>query len=99
MQKIIQDKRHGDPIKVLDMCCGKGGDLLKWKKANITHLIAADIAGTSVEQCQIRYKDLTSNRSGDSGFAPVFKAEFLTADCTKVFDQTLLVLIKRKDCE
>ncbi|XP_043474027.1 mRNA cap guanine-N7 methyltransferase isoform X2 [Leptopilina heterotoma] len=84
MQKIIQEKRVGDPIKVLDMCCGKGGDLLKWKKANITHLIAADIASVSVEQCQSRYNDLTSNRSRDSGFAPVFRAEFITADCTKV---------------
>lgn len=85
MQKVMQDKRLGDPIKVLDMCCGKGGDLLKWKKANITHLVAADIASVSVEQCQSRYNDLGSNRSRDSGFAPVFRAEFITADCTKVF--------------
>ncbi len=28
-------------IRVLDMCCGKGGDLLKWKKGEIDHLICA----------------------------------------------------------
>ena len=26
---------------VLDLCCGKGGDLLKWKEGSITHLVCA----------------------------------------------------------
>ncbi|XP_015608861.1 mRNA cap guanine-N7 methyltransferase isoform X2 [Cephus cinctus] len=82
--KVRQDKSHGAPLKVLDMCCGKGGDLLKWRKANITHLICADIAELSVEQCQTRYNDLVGRNTSDRGFAPVFTAEFITADCTKV---------------
>lgn len=84
LEKAKQGKGHGAPFKVLDMCCGKGGDLLKWKKANITHLICADIADVSVEQCQSRYNDLLNRNSNNTGFAPVFTAEFITADCTKV---------------
>lgn len=69
------------------MCCGKGGDLLKWKKANISHLICADIAQVSLEQCQQRYNDMVNKKgSKDKGFAPIFSAEFITADCTKVED-------------
>ncbi|XP_043284732.1 mRNA cap guanine-N7 methyltransferase [Venturia canescens] len=82
--KVRQDNSHGAPIRVLDMCCGKGGDLFKWRKGNISHLICADIAGVSVEQCQARYNDMISRSKNERGFAPVFTAEFLTQDCTKV---------------
>ncbi|KAJ9596553.1 hypothetical protein L9F63_012425, partial [Diploptera punctata] len=84
LTKIRQNKSHGAPIRVLDMCCGKGGDLLKWRRANITHVICADIAEVSVEQCQNRYNDLQNRSRNERGFAPVFTAEFISADCTKV---------------
>ncbi|XP_018392844.1 PREDICTED: mRNA cap guanine-N7 methyltransferase [Cyphomyrmex costatus] len=83
--KVRQGKSFGTSLKVLDMCCGKGGDLFKWKKANISHLICADIAQVSLEQCQQRYNDMVNKKgSKDRGFAPIFSAEFITADCTKV---------------
>ncbi|KAJ4442161.1 hypothetical protein ANN_12027, partial [Periplaneta americana] len=84
LSKIWQGKQHGAPVRVLDMCCGKGGDLLKWRRGNITHLVCADIAEVSVEQCQTRYNELQNRSRNDRGFAPVFTAEFLSADCTKV---------------
>ncbi|EFN69462.1 mRNA cap guanine-N7 methyltransferase [Camponotus floridanus] len=83
--KLKQGKSFGASLRVLDMCCGKGGDLLKWKKANISHLICTDIAQVSLEQCQQRYSDMVNRKgSKDRGFAPIFTAEFITADCTKV---------------
>jgi mRNA (guanine-N7-)-methyltransferase len=39
---------------VLDLCCGKGGDLMKWKNANIQYLMALDIADLSVRQAEKR---------------------------------------------
>lgn len=81
MDKIKQNKSYNEPIRVLDMCCGKGGDLLKWGKANIAHLICADIAEVSVEQCQTRYKEHISNKRR---CPRPFSAEFLAYDCTKV---------------
>lgn len=44
LTKVKQSTRLGDPLRVLDMCCGKGGDLLKWENSSITHLICTDIA-------------------------------------------------------
>ena len=67
---------------VLDLCCGKGGDLLKWKEGGIEYLVCADISSVSVDQCQERYK---SRKMVDprSGVLP-FQAEFIVADCCEV---------------
>lgn len=36
-----QQVGHKAPISVLDLASGKGGDMLKWKKGDISHLIFA----------------------------------------------------------
>lgn len=89
--KMKQSNRHKTMVKVLDMCCGKGGDLLKWKKAGISHLICADVAEVSLEQCRDRYNDVLRKNSRDRTFSPLFTAEFVTADCTKVKDTHVFV--------
>lgn len=83
MSQIKDQKRMGDALRVLDMCCGKGGDLLKWEKAAISHLICTDIAEVSVEQCQRRYQDILQ-RAEKSKFANKFTAEFFACDSTLV---------------
>ncbi|XP_078047084.1 RNA guanine-7 methyltransferase [Augochlora pura] len=77
-------KVHGSSSRVLDICCGKGGDLMKWSKANVTHVVCADLAESSIEQCQQRYNDILNRSSNVRGFDPIFTAEFIAADCTKV---------------
>ncbi|KAK7084485.1 hypothetical protein SK128_013501 [Halocaridina rubra] len=73
--ELIRDRQVDDyPIIVLDLGCGKGGDLRKWQKGNIRHLVCADIAETSLQQCKERYETTRNIR---------FSAEFIVADCTK----------------
>ncbi|EDW02837.1 mRNA cap guanine-N7 methyltransferase [Drosophila grimshawi] len=83
MALIKNQKRVGDALRVLDMCCGKGGDLLKWDKALISHLICTDIADVSVEQCQRRYQDILQ-RAEKSKYGHKFTAEFFACDSTMV---------------
>ncbi|XP_050537483.1 mRNA cap guanine-N7 methyltransferase [Daktulosphaira vitifoliae] len=65
---------------VLDLACGKGGDLNKWRNMNgIKNLVAADISNGSITNCKSRYEDM-KRRSKDS----LFKAKFIVADCTRV---------------
>jgi len=66
-----------DNLTVLDMCCGKGGDIQKWLKSrSVGHVVFIDLAETSVAQCKDRYSNLHRNQR-------IFSAEFATADCTK----------------
>ncbi|CAG5114777.1 unnamed protein product, partial [Candidula unifasciata] len=65
-------------ISVLDLCSGKGGDLLKWKKGRIAHVVCADIAATSVEQSEARHKQNVERERNR-----IYTAEFIAADCTK----------------
>uniref|UniRef100_A0A8C6HK73 mRNA cap guanine-N(7) methyltransferase n=1 Tax=Mus spicilegus TaxID=10103 RepID=A0A8C6HK73_MUSSI len=77
LEKVRQRKTRD--ITVLDLGCGKGGDLLKWRKGRISRLVCADIADISMKQCQQRYEDMRCRRDNEH----IFSAEFITADCSK----------------
>ncbi|XP_055338133.1 mRNA cap guanine-N7 methyltransferase-like [Paramacrobiotus metropolitanus] len=66
-------------IAVLDLCCGKGGDLKKWQIGRINYLVCADMAGTSVDQCRERYEEMHRNPRNRWKF----DAEFVVADCAQ----------------
>ncbi|KAG8684060.1 mRNA cap guanine-N7 methyltransferase, partial [Ceratobasidium sp. 395] len=59
--------------KVLDLGCGKGGDLRKWAKANIKEYVGLDIADVSISQARDRYMELPPSQR--------FDAEFHAFDC------------------
>ncbi|XP_073487389.1 mRNA cap guanine-N(7) methyltransferase isoform X2 [Aquarana catesbeiana] len=79
-------ERKNRNIAVLDLGCGKGGDLLKWRKGRIDHLVCTDIAEVSVQQCEQRYVDMKERARHEQ----VFEAEFVTADSTKELLSTKL---------
>ena len=56
-------------------------------QGNIRHLICADIAGTSVQQCKERY-EFSKNKNRSQKFS----AEFIVADCTKVGFKLLIFI-------
>ncbi|KAH9999001.1 mRNA capping enzyme-domain-containing protein [Russula vinacea] len=58
---------------VLELGCGKGGDLNKWSKARIKEYIAFDIAALSVDQARARWDSLPR--------ASRFDATFTALDC------------------
>lgn len=74
---IAKYTRKGN--SVLDLCCGKGGDLNKWNNQRIKYLLGLDIAENSIEHAKERF-----NKQGKK----FFKAEFHKCDCftSKVLD-------------
>lgn len=70
--------RTGEPLRVLDLGCGKGGDLPKYIRNNqIGLVVGADIADVSIEQCKERFKKAVIPHSRR------FRGEFFVADLTR----------------
>ncbi|CAK9857333.1 unnamed protein product [Sphagnum jensenii] len=67
---------------VLDLACGKGGDLIKWDKASIGYYVGIDIADGSIEDARNRYNGETDHARGRRGHK--FRARLLCADCFEV---------------
>lgn len=81
---------HGDQdsrIRVLDMGCGKGGDLLKWKCApqDVELYVGVDTADVSIYHARERYdsmlRETRRRRGGGRRDKPIFDAEFHVMDC------------------
>ncbi|KAL1505441.1 hypothetical protein ABEB36_005010 [Hypothenemus hampei] len=87
LQKTKDLKKQYNPvIRVHDMACGKGGDLSKWKKHNISHLICSDIAEVSLEHCKQRYDDMKRKSRNDRGWNTTnfFSLELIHGDAGQV---------------
>lgn len=87
IQKFSVPENPVPKLKVLDMACGKGGDLGKWRKApQVPALyVGCDIASKSIEQAQDRYNEDTS-RGARYQRGPQMHAEFYVHD---TFGKTL----------
>ncbi|RXW15875.1 hypothetical protein EST38_g9977 [Candolleomyces aberdarensis] len=74
-------RRGGGRGKVLDMGCGKGGDLVKWSKARIKELLCVEFAAVSVEQARSRYQSMDPS-SFEASFASL---DYYTEPLAKAF--------------
>ncbi|ODV94677.1 hypothetical protein PACTADRAFT_50539 [Pachysolen tannophilus NRRL Y-2460] len=60
---------------VIDLGCGKGGDLQKWALANVSTYIGLDISSDSITEAIRRYKTISTRNQAN------FQSFFITADC------------------
>ena len=83
-------RSSGKELLVLDIGCGKGGDLNKWQQApqSIQLYVGLDPADVSIEQARDRYRNLASRggRGGRGGHgrgrpSRLFDARFHVKDC------------------
>ncbi|KAI9186352.1 hypothetical protein LWI28_016474 [Acer negundo] len=72
--------RRGDAV--LDLACGKGGDLIKWDKAKIGYYVGIDIAEGSIEDCRTRYNGDADHHQRRKKFS--FPARLICGDCFEV---------------
>ena len=73
----------GNRLRVLDLGCGKGGDLGKWQQAPqpVELLVGIDPAEVSVEQARERYMQMRGRGGrGGRGSSRIFDAEFYAQD-------------------
>jgi mRNA (guanine-N7-)-methyltransferase len=60
--------------KVLDIGCGKGGDLMKWQQQRIELYVGIDPADVSIQQARERYRGMQRRNRN------LFHAEFIARD-------------------
>lgn len=75
-----------EPLRILDLGCGKGGDLPKFlRNRNVGLVVGVDIADVSIEQCKERFRSMSKQ------FGQHLKGEFFVADLTRVDIQKKLL--------
>jgi 2-polyprenyl-3-methyl-5-hydroxy-6-metoxy-1,4-benzoquinol methylase len=80
-------------LSVLDLCCGKGGDIPgKWLKAKPAHYVGVDLSAMSVAEARQRYQDSVVN--GRRQANETFPAIFIVADCGDQNNQLTDILAK-----
>lgn len=57
----LNDKTYSS-LTLLDMCCGRGGDLFKWDSLSISRVYALDSDQKSIEEAIKRYKEYRRRR-------------------------------------
>ncbi|KAJ4293736.1 mRNA cap guanine-N7 methyltransferase [Collariella sp. IMI 366227] len=103
IQKFSPDEDHtpgalergissGNKLLVLDIGCGKGGDLFKWQQApqTVDLYVGLDPADISIEQARERYRSMANRGGGGRGGRGghhrrppprIFDARFHVKDC------------------
>jgi len=66
---------------VLDLCAGKGGDLLKWRSIGIAEVHFFDCAIALVRLAVDRYNKMVSDWESDRHKRTLYSANFYAADC------------------
>lgn len=82
-------------IKVLDLGCGKGGDLKKFLNVGINSYFGIDIAENSIEEAKRRYDEMMTKYFGTNYKTLLYKYENNYEnngiDCMQLFDADFLV--------
>lgn len=68
---IINMAKPTSSITLLDMCCGRGGDIFKWDSLNLNRVYALDSDKKSIEEAIKRYKE--------------YRRHFVSKDTTKPY--------------
>lgn len=69
VKAVLMDRFVQTGDQVMDLACGKGGDLQKWRERRVKSVTAIDIAEGSIEDARRRLSEM-----GDVAFAVDFHA-------------------------
>jgi len=65
----------GGAPRLLDLACGRGGDLHKWTAAGVEYVRGVDLSPGEIEEARRRYGETRAEIEGRGGVAPVVEFE------------------------
>ena len=88
-----EEGREEDLLKVLDIGCGKGGDLGKWAQApqSVGYYVGIDPAEISVDQARDRYMQMRPDGSGGSSRGRGGRGGHQGVRNKRIFDAAFLI--------
>ena len=86
LKYVLIDLHTKPGCSVLDLCCGKGGDLHKWLMVGCTQYVGCDIADRSVTTAMERFNEMLGK--GPTTFRPkLFVGDMFNVRLSKFCDQ------------
>lgn len=83
---LIEAYLPGRGKSVLDLCCGKGGDLRKFLRNKVRAVVGIDISPESIEECNRRYDELRESFLGHFYVGDICKADISNIIGKQKFD-------------
>ncbi|KAK9813088.1 hypothetical protein WJX72_008788 [[Myrmecia] bisecta] len=62
IKKLLINRFAGGKDSLLDLACGRGGDIWKWINAGIRYVKGVDLAPKEIEEAQIRFEEARRQR-------------------------------------
>ena len=73
-RELINAFAGGAP-RLLDLACGRGGDLHKWTAAGVEYVMAVDLSPGEIQEAARRYQETKAEVEGRGGAVPVVEFE------------------------
>lgn len=86
---LAKESLHVEKLKVIDLCCGRGGDLSKWASFPLEFLFLTDASIECVSEAAARYST-AKGMSLKCKMKPGFKARFTVHDAFDFQQKTLM---------
>ena len=58
MKRELINRYSRGARRLLDLACGRGGDLLKWADADVQEVVGVDLSPKEIEEANRRYREL-----------------------------------------
>ena len=80
IKRALINRFAGDGGRLLDLACGRGGDIHKWFDAGVAYALGVDLSPGEIEEAKRRYAEAADKRARGGGGGVATVAEFRVCD-------------------
>ena len=73
IKRALITRFAGGAERLLDLACGRGGDIHKWFDAGVAYVLGVDLSPGEIEEAKRRYAEAAAKRGGGGGTVAEFR--------------------------